>query len=327
MRNAGHLPLGLAHRGDNLVRSFLVLYFDVFALVLDELGFEKRRLAGIQHRVNGPVFLRNKRANLLLALDNQPQSHRLDAPGGEPAPNFVPQNGRNFIAHDAIEHAASLLRIHQVGVHLPRVIEGCADGLGRNFVEGDPKNLLGVDGHNFFLSAVLFFLLNRLFRRGHFLLKPGNAGFLFDELGRLGEHHGKMRRNGFPFAIGVARQIHGFGGVRRFPQIVDDFAFARNDLQRRLKDFVVVNADQFHSRLLLALCFLDCVLGFALSLFFAALFFAGQTNANGLLGQVHHVADGGLDGKIPSQIFVNCFRLCGRFDNNQRTSHVAFVTP
>ena len=112
LRNACHLPLGLADRADDLIRGFLILYFDVLAFVLEELGFEERRLPGIQHRVNRPILLRNERANLLLALDDQPQGHRLDAPGGEAAPNFVPENRRNLVAHNAIEHAACLLRIH-----------------------------------------------------------------------------------------------------------------------------------------------------------------------------------------------------------------------
>ncbi len=119
----------------------------------------------------------------------------------------------------------------------------------------------------------------------------------------------------------------GFGRDRGLPQIIDDFAFTRDDLQRRLKNLIVVNADQFSGLFFLSLCFLASILGFALFLLFAAFFFAGQTNANRFLGQVHHVADGRFDGKIPPQIFVNRFRLCWRFDNDKRTSHFPFVTP
>src|SRR6184192_383202 len=67
------------HRGHNLVGSFLVLYFDVRVFVLDELGFKKRWLAPIQHRVNGPILLRHKRADGYLALDDQAQRHSLHA--------------------------------------------------------------------------------------------------------------------------------------------------------------------------------------------------------------------------------------------------------
>ena len=112
MRDAGDLPLGLADGSDNIVRGLLVRDGDVFALVFEEFGFEERRLTGIQHGVNRPVLLRNEGADLHFALDDEPQRHRLDAPGGEAAPNFVPENRRNLVAHNAIEHAACLLRIH-----------------------------------------------------------------------------------------------------------------------------------------------------------------------------------------------------------------------
>jgi hypothetical protein len=57
-------------------------------------------------------------------------------------------------------------------------------------------------------------------------------------------------RDRFSLAIGVARQIDGIRGVRRFAQIIDDFAFASDDLQRGLKDFVVVDADLLPGRFL-----------------------------------------------------------------------------
>ena len=121
-----------------------------------------------------------------------------------------------------------------------------------------------------------------------------------------------MRGNGFAFAIGVTRQIDGIGGVRGFAKIVNDFAFAGDDLERRLKNLLVVKFNQFPRRL----CFLAPLLGFAPSLFTAALLFAGQTNANRFLGQVHHVADGSFDGEVPPQIFIDRFRLRGRFNND-----------
>ena len=217
-----------------------------------------------------------------------------------------------------------MLRIHQIGVHLARLIEGRANGLGRDLVERNPKDFLGIDGDNLFLRAVLLFLPNRLLGCSLFLLESRNAGFLLDELGRLGENQGEVRGDGFSLAVGVARQVNRLRGVRCLPQVVDDFALARDDLQRRLENLVVVDADQFPGR---RFCFLASFAGFLPPFLFAALFFAGQPNANRLLGQVHHVADGCLDGEIPPQVFVNRFRLCGRFHNNQRTSHIAFVTP
>ena len=72
LRHRRHLPLGLAHRRNNLVGGLLVLDFHVSVVVLDELGFEQRRLACVQRRVDGPIFLRHERANGLFALNDQP---------------------------------------------------------------------------------------------------------------------------------------------------------------------------------------------------------------------------------------------------------------
>ena len=59
-------------------------------------------------------------------------------------------------------------------------------------------------------------------------------------------------------------------------------------------------------------------LGLALALLlFLAVFFAGQKNPDRFLGQVHHVAIGSLDQVVAAQIFVDCFRLGWRFDDNQ----------
>ncbi len=134
-----------------------------------------------------------------------------------------------------------------------------------------------------------------------------------------------MRRNCLAFAIRVARQIDGIRRERSLAKFIDNFAFARDDLKRGLKDFLVIQGYQLPGRLFL--CSLASFLSFALFLLSAALFFARQTNADRFLGQVHHVADGRFDGEISPQIFVNRFRLGRRFDNNERTSHVAFVTP
>ena len=120
LRDARNLPDRMIDRGENSLRLGLVGNFDVLAVVLDELGFKRRRLAGAEQRVNRPIFLGDERANLALALDDQPQRHGLHASGGKSAANLVPQQRRNFVAHQAIEHAARLLRIHQICVHFRR---------------------------------------------------------------------------------------------------------------------------------------------------------------------------------------------------------------
>ena len=117
MRDAGNLPFRLAHRGDNLIGGLLIFDFDVFALVLEELGFEERRLTSIEHGVDRPVFLRDERADFLFALDDQAKRDRLHTSCGKAAADFVPEKRRNLVAHDAVENAAGLLGIDQVRIH------------------------------------------------------------------------------------------------------------------------------------------------------------------------------------------------------------------
>ena len=127
MGDAGYLPLRFADRGDNLIGRFLVRDFYVLAFVLEKFGFEERRLAGVEQGVDGPVFLRNESADFLFALDDQAESNGLDAPGGKAAADFIPEQGRDFVADDAVEDAASLLRVHEVGVDLARMLKSGAN--------------------------------------------------------------------------------------------------------------------------------------------------------------------------------------------------------
>src|SRR5579859_416132 len=334
LRDRSHFPLGLAHGSYDLVRGFLVPNLNVFALVLAQLSFENRRLAAIQHGVDRPILLRHESANQLLALHDQAQRHGLHATRGKPSPNLVPQQRRNFVAYDAVQHPARLLRVHQVGVQLPRLLERRANGLGRNFVEGHPKNFLRVDGRNQNFVAVFFrgfgFALAVRLGLGFFFFFRLGGRFVaiftrrrfFFVFGGLGEHHGQMRGNRFAFAVRVARQIHGVRGVRRFPQVINDFAFAGNNLQGRLENLGVVQSDR------LAIQFFRSGLAFlSLAAFLFLGFFIGQTDTDRFFRQVHHVPDGGLDRVAFSQILVDGFRLCRRFHNDQRTSHIFFVTP
>ena len=93
-----------------------------------------------------PILDRLEAANLAFALHDQPQRHGLHAPGRKPAAHFVPEQRRNLIAHEAIQNAARLLRIHEILVDVARVPEGFVDSLLRDFVEGYAANLLAFFG-------------------------------------------------------------------------------------------------------------------------------------------------------------------------------------
>ena len=329
LRHRCHLPAGLAHRGNDCVRSLLILDLDVRVVVLDELRLEQRRLSRIQHRVDGPVLLRHERADGFLAVNDQPQSYGLHASGGQPAPDLVPQKRRDFVPHQPVEDPAGLLRVHETVVQVPGVVKRRADGFGGNFIEGDPKDLLRVGRGNIVGQIPVASPPLASFRVRRFLgfaslaiLLPGSLGL--DEPAGLREHHRQMRRNGFSLAVRVRSQIDGVGGMGRLAQIVDDLAFAGDDLQRRLENLFIIQSN-FGCFCLDFRAFLRAF--FLLRAFLARGIIARQANPDGLGRQVHHVADGRLDGVIPSQVFVNRLRLRGRFDNDKRTSHVTFVTP
>ena len=167
LRDGRDDPFGFLHGRDDFVGVGLIIDFDVFALELAELGFEDRRRAGIQHGVDGPVFLRDEGANFLFALDDQAQGDGLHASGGKAAADFVPEQRRNFVTDDAIEDAASLLRVHQMLVHLRGLLESGFDGFLRDFVEHHAINFgrSAVRGRLFLLGlGGGFRLCPRLFR-------------------------------------------------------------------------------------------------------------------------------------------------------------------
>src|SRR5262249_59020760 len=119
--NVAHRPLLLLERGENFLGLFLVGNFRLLFTTTDKPGVEGGALAGMQVRVNGPVFLLIERLDLALALHDQTQSHGLHASGRKSAPDFVPQERRNLVADNAVQHAPRLLRIHQVAVDITRM--------------------------------------------------------------------------------------------------------------------------------------------------------------------------------------------------------------
>ena len=135
LRDTDDLPDGVFDRRENALRFGFVRNFEVFTLVLDQLRFKRRRLAGGQERMHRPIFFRDEGADFLLALDDEAQRDGLDASGGKAAANFVPKQRRNFVADEAVEDAAGLLRVDEIFVHLRRMLERGANCFRRDFVE------------------------------------------------------------------------------------------------------------------------------------------------------------------------------------------------
>src|SRR5438093_1604493 len=86
-------------------------------------------------RADRPVLLGLELADLVLAVDDDPQSDRLHAAGGEAAAHLVPEERAQLVADEAVEDPARLLGIDLLGIDRARMIEGLADGALRDFVE------------------------------------------------------------------------------------------------------------------------------------------------------------------------------------------------
>ena len=82
--------------------------------------------------------------DFLLALHDEAHSHALHASGAQRGFDFAPEDGADFVANQAVEHAASLLGVHQVHVNLTRVLDGVQDGSLGNLIEHDSLGGLGV---------------------------------------------------------------------------------------------------------------------------------------------------------------------------------------
>ena len=189
------LLLARAHGLDDVIGAFELRHDAVGGLfradlrclvvLLDEARGQQRRLPGREVHIDGPVFLLQERADFALALDHQPQRHRLHPAGGKPAPDLVPQQRRDLVAHQPVQHAPGLLRIHQVDIHLPRHFEGFLHGLLGNLVEHHPVKTRTVLLVRKFLLEVIadgLALAVRVGRQVHLLHPSGGLFQIGNEL-------------------------------------------------------------------------------------------------------------------------------------------------
>jgi hypothetical protein len=69
--------------------------------------------------VQRPVLLGPEGLDLPVPVVHHAGGHRLDAARREAPADFLPQQGRELVAHDAVQDAAGLLGVHQVLVDVP----------------------------------------------------------------------------------------------------------------------------------------------------------------------------------------------------------------
>src|SRR5215213_2172163 len=206
--------------GQYVARLLLFFYMDlalleVFAeiggldgLLVDaeEPGVEGRRQLRRQVRRYRPVLGRHEGEDIPLALDDQPQRDRLDPARRQPAPDFVPEQGADLIAHDAVEQAARLLRIDEVLVDLGRVPEGFLDSRLGYLVEEHPADRLAV-------------------------LSPAFQLLLY------------VPADSLALAVRVGRHIDHLGVLGGRLELLDDLLFSRDYFVRGLELLIKVDAD------------------------------------------------------------------------------------
>ena len=99
-----------------------------------------RRLVG-QIGVKRPVFLRLEGLDFLFTVIDHAHGDGLHAARGEAAADLLPQKRAQLIAHDAVEHAARLLRVDQILVDGARLLDALGDDLFCDLVEGHALGL------------------------------------------------------------------------------------------------------------------------------------------------------------------------------------------
>ena len=182
--------------------KFLQLFGEV-RFNLGKLRLERRGRGSGKQRAEGPEFFGHEGEPFLFAFHDEAQRHRLHSSGGNAALHGFPQQRRNLVAHETVEHAAGLLGVEEIGIDVVRMFQGVLHGAGRDFVE---LNALDV------LRLVL------------------------DDLG-------DVPGNGFPFAVRVGSKVHGVGLGGRFLQIAHHLFLALDDFVVRGKVVGFIHAD------------------------------------------------------------------------------------
>ena len=120
--------------------------------------------------------------DLLFPVHDQAEGDALHTAGGKLRLDLAPQDGGEFEAYQAVQHAARLLRVDKVSVDVAGMLDRIQDGRLGDFMEHDPPRLRGVEGQGF----------------------------------------GQVPGNGFSFAVLIGREPHGLGAGGEFLQFGND---------------------------------------------------------------------------------------------------------
>ena len=202
-RDRRHDVRGAFEIAQHVLRLLLVADLQGVVAPLHELGFEVGRQRTGERREQVPVFLGDELPDLLLAIADQLERHRLHASRTESAANLVPQDGADLVSDEPVEHAARLLRIDHLHVDHARVLHRFLHRLLRDLVEHQAVDL-------FLLPAELF---------------------------------GEVPADRFAFPIGVGCDVDVGGVLRGALQLGNHFLARRQQLVHRCKAFIDIDAE------------------------------------------------------------------------------------
>ena len=101
-------------------------------------GEEVRLAVGREVGLDVPVARGAERHPLALALDDEAGGDGLHPPGGQAGLDLAPQHRADLVAVEAVEDAAGLLGVDEVGVDVAGVVGRALDGLLGDLVEHHP---------------------------------------------------------------------------------------------------------------------------------------------------------------------------------------------
>ncbi len=134
------LDVGDAERSDGaaLLHRFHLgraPYLEILALDFRQLGFERYAIGLGEQRLDRPELLGLERLYLTLAVNDDAKRHGLHPAGRKPAAHDFPEQRRDEIADQPVEHPARPVRIDLVHINLARGRKRLLDAFRRNLVQ------------------------------------------------------------------------------------------------------------------------------------------------------------------------------------------------
>ena len=135
-----HHEVRLTDASDNVFGLLFGAEGDFFVLPVEsglQLLLSQQEICG-----EAPVLLRHKGSDFCFAVADHLQCNRLYPSCRQTLPDLLPEQRTDGIAHQTIHDPARLLRVHQIHIDLPGLLQCRAYRVLRDLIEADAGNLL-----------------------------------------------------------------------------------------------------------------------------------------------------------------------------------------